>query len=122
MASEIVRTCQVASYHGVPLSRVLTSNYLSISNRRPLRSDIAIDDKSFRPSERLFTAIWRYMWCVYRLVGGTATDILVHFPVSFFSWLSDILRLSIASRMIASNLFVHFPASSFSWLSDIFGF
>ena len=62
------------------------------------------------------------MWCVYRLAVGTATDILVQFPVSFFSWLSDILRLSIASRRIASSLLVHFPVSLFSWLSDIFGF
>ena len=38
---------------------------------------------------------------VYRLAGGTATDILVHFPASFSSWLNDILRLSIASRRIA---------------------
>ena len=43
------------------------------------------------------------MWCVYRLAGGTATDILVHFPASFSSWLNDILRLSIASRRIASS-------------------
>ena len=34
-------------------------------------------DKLFRPPERLNTAIWRYMWFVYRLAGGTATDILV---------------------------------------------
>ena len=35
--------------------------------------------------------------------GGTATNILVHFPASFFSWLNDILRLSIASRTMASS-------------------
>ena len=43
------------------------------------------------------------MWCVYRLAGGTATDILVHFSDSFFSWLNDILRLSTVSRRIASS-------------------
>ena len=37
MAPEIVRTCQVASYHGAAFSRVLTSNHFSISNRRPLK-------------------------------------------------------------------------------------
>ena len=104
MAPEIVRTCQGASYHGAPFSRVLASNHLSISNRRLLHSDTAVDDKSFRSSERLVTAIWRYMWCVYKLAGGTATDMLIHFPVSFFSWLSDIRRLSIASRRIASRV------------------
>ena len=86
-----------------PVQRVLTSNHLSISNRRPLRSNTAIEDKFFRPSERLNASIWRYIWCVYRLAGGTASDILVHFPASFSSWLSDILRLSIASRRIASS-------------------
>ena len=83
VAPEMARTCRVASSHGAPSSRVLTSNHLSISNRGPLRSDTAIDDKLFRPPERLNAAIWRYIWFVYRLAGGTATDILVHFPASF---------------------------------------
>ena len=52
MAPEIVRTCRVASYQGAPFSRLLTSNYFSISNRRPLRFDIAIDDRLLRPSEK----------------------------------------------------------------------
>ena len=52
MAPEIVRTCRVASYQGAPFSRLLTSNYLSISNRRPLRFDTAIDDRLLRPSEK----------------------------------------------------------------------
>ena len=64
---ENVRTCRVASYQGAPFSRILTSNHLSILNRRPLRSDTAI----FRLPERFNAAIWRYMWCVYRLAGGT---------------------------------------------------
>ena len=85
MAPVIVRTCRVASYHGAPFSGVLTSNYLFISNSRPLRSDTAIDDELFQPPERFNAAIWRYMWCVYRLAGSTATDILVHFPASFSS-------------------------------------
>ena len=103
VAPEIVRTCRVASYQGAPFSRLLTSHHLSISNRRPLRFDSALDDRFFRPPERLNVAIWRYMWCVYRLAGGTATGILVHFPGSFSSWLNDILRLPIASRRIASS-------------------
>ena len=85
------------------LVQLLTSNYLSISQRRPLRFSTAIDDSFFRLPERLNAAIWRYMWCVYRLAGCTATDILVHFPASFASWPNDILRLSIASRKIASS-------------------
>ena len=85
VAPDMVRTCRVASYHGAPFSRVLTSNHLSISNRRPLRSDTAIDNKFFRPAERLIAAIWRYMWCVYRLSGDTATDMLLHFPHSLSS-------------------------------------
>ena len=52
VAPEIIRTCRVASYQGVPFSRLLTSNYLSISNRRPLRFDTAIDDRLLRPSEK----------------------------------------------------------------------
>ena len=52
VAPEIVRTCRVASYQGAPFSRLLTSNYLSISNRRPLRFDTAIGDRLLRPSER----------------------------------------------------------------------
>ena len=52
VAPEIVRTCRVASYQGAPFSRLLTSNHLSISNRRPLRFDTAIDDRFLRPSER----------------------------------------------------------------------
>ena len=52
VAPEIVRTCRVASYQGAPFSRLLTSNYLSISNRRPLRFDTAIDDRLLRPSEK----------------------------------------------------------------------
>ena len=103
VAPEIVETYQVALYHGAPFSRVLTLNHLSNSNRKLLRSDTAIDDESFRSSERLITAIWRYMRCVYRLAGGTAADILVHFPVSFFSWLCDILQLSFESRRIVSS-------------------
>ena len=87
----MVRTCRVASYHGAPFSCVLPSNHLSISNRRSLCSDTAIDDKIFRSQERLNTAIWRYMGCVYRLAGCTAADILVHLPASFSSWLNDIL-------------------------------
>ena len=103
VAPEIVRTCRVASYQRAPFSRLLTSKHFSISNRKALRFDTAIDDSFFRPPERLNAAIWRYMWCVYRLAGGTATDILVHFPTSFSSWLNDILRLSNASRRIASS-------------------
>ena len=64
VAPEMVRTCRGASYYGTPFTRVLTSNHLSISNRRALRSDTAIDDKLFRPPERLNAAIWRYVWCV----------------------------------------------------------
>ena len=52
VASEIVRTCRVASYQGAPFSRLLISNYLSISNHRPLRFDTAIDDRLLRPSEK----------------------------------------------------------------------
>ena len=52
VAPEIVRTCRVASYQGAPFSRLLTSNHLSISNRRPLRFDTAIGDRLLRPSER----------------------------------------------------------------------
>ena len=63
----MVRACRVASYHGAPFSRVLTSNHLFVSNCRPLRSDTSIDDKLFRPPGLLNLAIWRYMWCVYRL-------------------------------------------------------
>ena len=98
-----VRTCRVASYHGAPFSRALTSNHLSISNRRQLRSDTTIDGKLFRPPKRVNAVIWRYIWCVYRLADGAATDILIHFPACFSSWLNDILRLSIASRRIASS-------------------
>ena len=57
VAPEMVRTCRVASYHDAPFSRLLTSNHLSISNRRPLRSDTAIDNKFFRLPERLNAAI-----------------------------------------------------------------
>ena len=52
VAPENVRTCRVASYQGAPFSRLLTSNYLSISNRRPLRFDTAIDDRLLRSSEK----------------------------------------------------------------------
>ena len=104
VAPEMVRTCRAALYYGVPFSRVLTSNHLSISNHRPLCSDPAIDDKLFRPPGRLNAAIWRYIWCVYRLAGGIATGILVHFPASFSSLINDILWLSIASRGIVSSL------------------
>ena len=52
VAPEIVKTCRVASYQGAPFSRLLTSNYLSISNRRPLRFDTAIDDRLLRPFEK----------------------------------------------------------------------
>ena len=103
VAPEIVSVCQVASYQGSPFSRLLTSNHPSISNRRAPRFDTAIDDRVFQLPERSNAAIWRYVWCVYRLAGGTATDILVHFPASFSSWPNDILRLSIASRTIASS-------------------
>ena len=103
VASVMFRTWRVASYHGGPFSRVLTSYHLSVSNHRPLWSDTAIDGKLFRPSERLSAAIWWYMWCVFRLVGGTATDIHVYLPASFSSWVSDILWRSIASRGIAST-------------------
>ena len=51
-APEIVRTCRVASYQDAPFSRLLTSNHLSISNRRPLRFDTAIGDRLLRPSAR----------------------------------------------------------------------
>ena len=64
VAPEIVRTCRVTSYQGAPFSRLLTSNHLSISNRRPLRFDTAIGYRFFRLPERLNAAIWRYMWCV----------------------------------------------------------
>ena len=52
VAPEIVRTCRVASYQGAPFSRLLTSNHLSISNRRPLRFDTDIGDRLLRPSGR----------------------------------------------------------------------
>ena len=68
VAPEIVRACRVASYQGAPFSRPLTSNHHPISNRRPLRFDTAIDSRFFRLPERLNAAIWRYMWCGYRLL------------------------------------------------------
>ena len=43
----------------------------------------------------------------YRLAAGTGTDILLHFPANFSSWLNGILRLSITSNLIVfsfSNL------------------
>ena len=52
VAPEIVITCRVASYQGAPFSRLLTSNHLSISNRRPLRFATAVDDRLLRPSEK----------------------------------------------------------------------
>ena len=47
VASVMARTCRMATYHDTPFSRILTSNHLSISNRRSLRSDTAIDGNSF---------------------------------------------------------------------------
>ena len=52
VAPEIVKAFRVASYQGAPFSWLLTSNYLSISNRRPLRFDTVIDDRLLRPSEK----------------------------------------------------------------------
>ena len=65
VALDMVITCRVASYHGALFSRVLTSNYLSISNRRPLRSDTAFDDKFLRASGALnYSYLAVYVVCV----------------------------------------------------------
>ena len=53
VAPDIVRTCRVASYQGAPFSRLLPSNHLYISDRRPLRFDTAIDESFFSASEAL---------------------------------------------------------------------
>ena len=57
VAPEIVRPWRVALYQGAPFSRLLTSNHLSISNRRPLRFDTAIYDRFLPPPEGLNAAI-----------------------------------------------------------------
>ena len=85
VAPVMVRTSRVASCHGAPFSRVLTSSHLSIPKRRPPRSDTAIGGQLLRPPERLNITIWRYMLCVYRLTGSTAPDILIYFPGSLYS-------------------------------------
>ena len=63
-APVMIRTCRVTSYHDSSLSRVRTSNHLSIPNRRPQRPDTAIGDTLLWPPERLSAVIWRYMWCI----------------------------------------------------------
>ena len=51
-----IKGCKVVTLHlgtdGCHERGLLTSNYLSISNRRPLRFDTAIDDRLLCPSEK----------------------------------------------------------------------
>lgn len=69
-------------HHGAPLSAPQTCNHFPISCRKPLFGVTAISVDYLTPSVRLNWTISLYMWCLYRLAAGTATD-MVHFPANF---------------------------------------
>ena len=56
------------------------------------------------PPVRRNFAIYLYIWYVYRLAGGTATDMLVHFPAKRSRSTKETYPLVIATASIISNL------------------
>ena len=56
------------------------------------------------PSVRQNFAMCLYIWYVYRLAGGTATDMLVHFPTKRSRSTKEIHPLVIAAVSITYNL------------------
>ena len=56
------------------------------------------------PPVRRNFAMFLYIWYVYKLAGGTATDMLVHFPAKRSRSTKEIHPLVIAAVSITSNL------------------
>ena len=90
----------------------LTSSHLSISKRRPLFGSTAISVFFLVPPERRKPPIALYMECVYRAAGGTATDILVHFPAGFSNIAKVIDFSSAALCSITSSCLVYLAETS----------
>ena len=56
------------------------------------------------PPVRQNFAMCLYIWYVYKLAGGTATDMLVHFPAKRSRSTKEVHPLVIAAVSITSNL------------------
>ena len=70
--------------------RFLTASHCSIPYLRPPLGRSSTCARIDDPPVRRNRAMWRYMWYVYRLAGGTATLILVHLPASFSKFTKEI--------------------------------
>ena len=94
----------LASYHDTPFIRCCTSSHVQNSSHRPWAFWATIMATSTLPLMRRNFAIFLYIWYVYRLMGGTATGMLVHFPVKGARFTKEIHQLVIATVRIASSL------------------
>ena len=72
----------VASYHDAPFIRWRTSCHEWNSSDKPRPFWTAIMAAFTLPPVRRNFAMYLYVWYAYKLAGGTATDMLVHFQPS----------------------------------------
>ena len=94
----------VVSYHDAPFIRWSTSRYLQNSSHSPRPFWTAIIDVFTLPVVRLSFTVCLYIWYAYRLAGGTAADLLVHFPAKRSRSMKEIHPLVIAAVSITSDL------------------
>ena len=76
----------------------LTASHFSISYLSPPLGGTFTRARIEDPPMRRKRAIWRYMWYVYRLAGGTATLLLVHLPASFSDFTNEIQAWGMSCR------------------------
>ena len=94
----------VASYHDAPFIRWRTSRHVCNLYDRPRPFWTAIMAAFTLPPLRRNFAMCLYICYVYKLAGGTATDMLVHFPAKRSKSTKEIRPLAVAAMSITSNL------------------
>ena len=104
------------SYHDAPFIRDQTCNQSSISEHSPLLGATGILVEEYLAL--WYWLIFLYMWYVYRLAGGTATLMLVHFPAIFSRSWNVMKRLWIASLSMVSS-FISFVSGTSNLLRSV---
>ena len=94
----------VASYHDAPFIRWHTSRHVRNSSNKPRPFWTAIMAAFTLPPVWRNFAMCLYIWYVYKLADGTATDMLVHFPAKRSRTTKEIHSLVIAAVSNTSNL------------------
>ena len=94
----------VASYYDAPFIRWRASRHVWNSSDRPRPFWTVIMAAFTLSTMRRNFAMCLYIWYVYTLAGGMATDVLLHFPAKRSRFTKEIRPLVIAAVSNTSNL------------------